>query len=197
MTQISITRALTELKTLDKRIQKAIDSGTFVSYSGQFNAPSPQSKDAVANYQSIVDLLERRKRLKSRIVTSNGTTQVVICGKQMTVAEAIETKSSIKHYENLLARLKSQYAEMNRTVESLNDRVRRDLENKTKLDKEDSKTDIVDFSRKYVEMHGVKIYDPLQIKKKIDEIENYVTTFNGEVDFVLTEKNSTTLIECE
>lgn len=199
MTKITITRALTELKTLDKRIQKAIDSGTFVSYQGQFNAPSTQSKEAVASYQSIMNLLERRKRLKSQIVMSNAATQVIICGKQMTIAEAIETKSSIKHLDTLLARLKYQFADANTTVENLNDRVRRDLENKTKLtsEKDDAKVDIVEFSRKYIDMHGVKLYDPLQIKKKIDELEDYVTKFKGEVDFVLTEKNSTTLIDCD
>jgi len=197
MSKITITRALTELKTLDKRIQKAIDSGSFVDFKGQFHQPDPYVKKAEASYQSIMDLLERRKLIKSRIVMSNATTTVVICGKEMTVAEAIETKSSINHLENLLSRLKAQSAQAHRNVESLNDRVRRELERKTELtgDKDDGKVDIVDFSKKYMDMHGVHLYDPIDISGKIEDLEGYITQFNSEVDCVLTEKNSTTFIE--
>ena len=196
-TKITITRALTELKTLDKRIQKAIDSGSFVSFEGQFHQPNPHSLKAVSSFQSIMDLLERRKKIKSSIVSSNAQTLVTICGKQMTIAEAIETKSSIKHMENLLNVLKRQRAEANLRVEQLNDRVRRDLENKTSLggDKNTDNVDIVDFSRKYMEMHGVKLFDPLKIGQRIETLEEYVSQFKSEVDFVLTEKNSTTFIE--
>ena len=197
MSKITITRALTELKTLDKRIQKAIDSGTFVSFHGQFFKPDENSKSAQSNYQSIMDLLERRKQIKSLIVMSNAVTKVIIYGKEMTVAEAIETKSSIKHLENLLNRMKSQFAQANKNVESLNEKVRRDLESKTKMsgEKDETKFDLTEFSTTYVDLHGVKLYDPLKISSKIDEIENYITGFNSEVDFILTEKNSTTYIE--
>lgn len=197
MSKITITRALTELKTLDKRIQKAIDSGTFVSFHGQFFKPDENSKLAQSNYQSIMDLLERRKQIKSSIVMSNAVTKVIIYGKEMTVAEAIETKSSIKHLENLLNRMKSQFGQATKNVESLNEKVRRDLESKTKMsgEKDESKFDLTEFSTTYVDLHGVKLYDPLKISSKIDEIENYITGFKSEVDFILTEKNSTTYIE--
>lgn len=195
-TTITITRALTELKTLDKRIAKAIDSGTFVSYEGQFHKPSEQSKSAKASYQSITDLLERRKKIKSLIVMSNAQTEVTVCGKIMTIAEAIETKSSIRHLENLMNRLKYQYADATKSVEHINDKVRRDLENKTELKGEkDSNIDIIEFSNKYMDMHGVKLYDPINIQSKIKGLEDYITNFNSEIDFVLTEKNSTTFIK--
>jgi len=197
MPKITITRALTELKTLDKRIQKSIDSGTFVSFHGQFNKPTPRSKTAVADYQSIMDLLSRRKRIKSLIVMSNATIKVIICGKEMTVAEAIETKSSNKHYDNLVSRLKSQFASASSTVESMNERVRRELERKTQLtgDKNDTTLDIFQFSKTYMSMHGVELYDPLNVPNKVKKLEDYLMQFRSEVDFILTEKNSTTLIE--
>ncbi len=197
MSTISITRALTELKTLDKRIQKAIESGTFVSYQGQFYAPSPYAKNAQASYQSVMDLLERRKKLKSMIIMCNAKTMVTICGKDMTVAEAIETKSSIKHYKNLLAVMKKQYAEANRNVEAINHRCRGELESKTSRsseNKDDHKMDLVEFSKRYMEMHGVKLYDPLAVNSRIDDVEKYVREFEDEVDYVLAEKNSTTMI---
>lgn len=197
--QISITRALVELKTLDKRIQKQIDSGVFVSYKGQFHQPSPQVKDAVSKFQSTLDLLERRKKIKSAIVSSNANTKVRICGKDMTVAEAIETKSSIKHYKSLLAILKRQYSETSVTIENINHRVRSDLENKTtreskKHNEEEKEMDLVEFSKKYMEMHGVEIFDPLKITSKIEDLEKYIVDFESEIDYILSEKNSTTLI---
>ena len=197
MSKITITRALTELKTLDKRIEKAIDAGTFVSTIGKFQKPEERSRDAGKNYQSIRDLLERRKKIKSLIVSSNALTTVKICGKTMTIAEAIETKSSIKHYEKLLNRLKYQYAEAIRGVESHNNRIRRDLENKTNAsgNEKDSNFDIEDFSNKYIEMHGIDLFDPIKICEEIKKLEEYITDFNAEVNFVLTEKNSTTYIE--
>ena len=196
MQSISITRALTELKTLDKRIQKTIDTSSFVSYQGQFHQPSPYTKTAQNDYQSVVDLLERRKNIKSKIIMCNAVTMVNICGKDMTVAEAIETKSSIKHYKNLLAKMKQQYAESNKQVEMINNKVRNDLENKTTRENKDDKTmDLVEFSKKYMDMHGVKLYDPLGINVKIEHIENYIRDFENEVDYILSEKNATTMIE--
>jgi len=143
--------------------------------------------------------LERRKKIKSAIVMSNATTKVTICGKDMTIAESIETKSSIKHLDNLLNRLKAQFAQESRTIESINEKVRRDLESKTKMtsEKEDTKIDLNEFSNSYVKMHGVTLYDKLKISSKIEELEDYITKFRSEVDFVLTEKNSTTYINVD
>ena len=199
MSEITITRALAELKNLDKRIQKAIDSGTFVSFQGQFYKVSPEHKNPAATYQSIMDLLENRKSIKSQIVMSNATTKVTICGKEMTIAEAIETKSSIKHLDNLLSRLKAQYAEATRTVENINEKVRRDIESKTKMtsEKEDSKFDLNEFSNTYLNLHGTKVYDPINASVKIAELEDYINKFRKEVDFILVEKNSNTLIKAD
>lgn len=194
---ITITRALTELKTLDKRIQKLIDSSTFISYEGQFHKSSEYVKSASSNYQSITDLLKRRQKMKAAIVSSNATTIVTICGDKMTVAEAIETKSSIKHYKTLIEKLKNQYSQANRDVETINERTRRDLDNKLNnmtKEKDAGISNLNEFSEKYIEMHGVKLTDPIKITEKIENLEKFVREFEDEVNYVLTEKNSTTMI---
>lgn len=199
MTSISITRALVELKTLDSRIQKKIDTGLFISYKGQFYQPAEGVKDAIANYQSINDLIDRRKKIKAAIVTSNANTIVTICGQNMTIAEAIETKSSIKHKKNLLAILKAQYGTTITTVENINARVRKDLENKSTResgnDKDKQNMSLEDFSKMYIGLHGVEIHDPLKISQKIEQLEQFITQFEQEVDYILSEKNATTLID--
>lgn len=197
MSGISITRALVELKTLDKRIQKQIESGIFVSYKGQFYQPAEGVKDALANYQSVNDLIERRKKIKSSIIKSNATTKVNICGSEMTVAEVIETKSSIKHKKHLLSIMKNQFGNCVTSVENINAKVRKDLENKSSrdADKERQQMSLEDFSKTYVSLHGVELFDPLKISQKIEQLEQYIIQFEQEVDYVLSEKNAVTFIE--
>lgn len=197
MTEISITRALVELKTLDKRIQKQIDKGIYVSYRGQFHRPQQGIEDAMANYQSVNDLVDYRRRMKSAIVKSNATTTVTICGNEMTVAEAIETKSSIKHKKNFLAVLKMQYGNAVREVETINSRTRGELERKTsrgESEKEKQQMSLEEFSKQYMSMHGVELFDPIKVSQRIEEMETYITSFEQEVDYVLSEKNAVTKI---
>ena len=195
--KISITRALVELKTLDKRIQKGIDTSVFVSYKGQFYQPAEGAKEAASAYQSVNDLIERRKKIKSAIIKSNANTMVKICGMDMTVAEAIETKSSIKHKKNLLAVMKNQYGTACTTVEHVNSKVRKDLENKSTrdADKEKQQMSLEEFSKTYVSLHGVELYDPIKLSQKIEQLENYITQFDQEVDYIMSEKNAVTMIE--
>ena len=197
MSSISITRALVELKTLDSRIQKKIDTSVYVSYKGQFHQPADGVKDALANYQSANDLIERRKKIKSAIITSNATTKVTICGQEMTIAEAIETKSSIRHKKNLLAVLKAQYGNSVSTVEAINGRVRKDLENKSSRDgdKDKQQMSLEEFSKTYINLHGVELFDPLKVSQKIEQLEQYIIQFEQEVDYILSERNATTIIE--
>lgn len=197
MVNYSITRALVELKNLDKRIQGQIDKGVYVSFRGQFHRPSNGIENAQASFQSVNDLIELRKRIKSAIVKSNATTKVTICGQEMTVAEAIETKSSIKHKKALLGVLKTQYGEAVRNVEMINARTRQELEKKSTRDndKDKQQMSLEEFSKQYMEMHGVELFDPIKIGQRVEELEAYITGFEKEVDYVLSEKNATTMIE--
>lgn len=197
MTEVSITRALVELKTLDSRIQKKMDSSVFVSFRGQFHQPAEGVKEAVANFQSVNDLIDRRKKIKSAIITSNATTKVTIVGTEMTVAEAIETKSSIKHKKNLLAILKTQYGQAVNQIENINAKVRKDLENKSSRDndKDKQQMSLEEFSKTYFALNGVELHDPLKISQKIEQLEQFITQFQQEVDYVLSEKNATTMIK--
>jgi hypothetical protein len=198
MTEITITRALVELKTLDKRIEKQIESATFVSYEGQFHKPSPEVANAVSTFQSINDLIDRRKKIKSAIVMSNALTKINICSQEMTIAEAIETKSSIAHKKSLLNMLRNQYGTTVNTVEQINARVRKDLEQKSSMqptEKDKQMVSLEDFSKSYISMHGVKLSDPLEVTKRCEQLEKYITQFEQEIDYLLSERNATTLIK--
>jgi hypothetical protein len=203
---MSITRALVELKTLDKRIQKLIGETVFISIKGELRKPDTRATNAQSNYDKVRDLMNRRIKLKSSIVSSNANTKIRVCNIDMTVAEAIEMKSSINNYKTLLASMKRQYGDSVTLVESENQRSRNTLENsltrvKSGFDTSSntqvgSGTDINvgEYSRQYMSIHGVELFDPIKLNEKIESLEKFITEFETEVDFILSEKNATTII---
>ena len=75
---------------------------------------------AKADYQSIEALIKRRNAIKSAIVVSNATTKIEVAGVKMTVAEAIERKTSISYDIQLLDKLKEVYADLVGEAENVN-----------------------------------------------------------------------------
>lgn len=193
---MSITRALVELKTLDKRIQKLIGETVFISIKGELRKPDTRASNAQSSYDKVRDLMNRRIKLKSAIVSSNANTKIRVCNIDMTVAEAIEMKSSINNYKTLLASMKRQYGESVAMVENENQRARNTLENSLTRNKSDSTTElnVGEYSRQYMSIHGVELYDPIKLNEKIESLEKFITEFETEVDFILSEKNATTTI---
>tara|TARA_R100001163_G_C5068138_1_gene207985 strand:- start:1631 stop:2317 length:687 start_codon:yes stop_codon:yes gene_type:complete len=200
---ITVTRALVELKTLDKRIQQLIKDSIFVSFQGQLRKPDARAKNAQSSYDRIRDLMNRRVKLKSAIVTSNASTRIHVCGMDLTVAEAIEMKSSIKNYKGLLNKMRQQYGDAVSTVEVENQRARSTLENSLSRgngrgnnsgDDRLNEINVSDYSLQYMRVHGVELFDPIKLEDKIEGLEKFITEFESEVDFVLSEKNATTYI---
>jgi hypothetical protein len=193
--EITLTRGLSKLKTLDKQIQNLIQESTFVSYSGELRPAPPAAKQSKARFQQIGDLIEFRRKLKSAIITSNAMTRITICGREMTVAEAIEEKQSIKHKKTLLSRLRSQYSDSLLQVETHNNRIRSNLEKETRYQSDDKKTDTTeDYQRGYMKLHQISLYDPISVAPQIDNLDQYIRDFECEVDHVLSESNAVTKI---
>ena len=198
--QISVTRALVELKTLDNRINKLSQTSMFISIMGELRTPDVKSTGAASNYDKITDLLSRRVAMKSAIVISNANTRIRICDMDLTVAETIELKSSIKNYETLLNTLKHQYGDASDNVEMYNEQTRNNSDtiittnNLTKKENGVEITDITGYSKNYMKLHMIELYDPINIRSKIEKLEDFITKFKDEVDFILSEKNATTQI---
>lgn len=202
---MSITRALVELKTLDKRIQKLIGETVFISIKGELRKPDTRASSSQSNYDKVRDLMNRRIKLKSAIVSSNATTKIRVCSMDLTVAEAIEMKSSINNYKTLLSTMKRQYGDAVNSIEVENQRARNTLENsltRTRADQGSnganssggSDINVGEYSKQYMTIHGVELYDPIKLSEKIESLEKFITEFESEVDFVLSEKNATTQI---
>ena len=124
MRKITITEGLVELKLLDSRIRKAtVKDWAIGVYSKDVTQENKKKFEEVtkANYQSIKDLINERAKIKSAIVKSNAKTQVKVGEKKMTVAEAIERKSSIDYEKDLLSEWKTSLAQATNTVEKGNE----------------------------------------------------------------------------
>jgi hypothetical protein len=142
--------------------------------------------------------MNRRVKVKSAIVASNANTRIRVCGMDLTVAEAIELKSSIKNYKTLLNRMRQQYGDAMARVEQENARARSNLENSLAKANTDSnsgeKMNVTDYSKSYMKIHSTEIFDPIKLEEKINSLEKFITDYESEVDFVLSEKNATTKI---
>ena len=201
MKKITITEALVELKLLDARIIKATNQD-WVACIKKSEGKEPREefeKKVKANYQSVMDLIRERNDIKSAIVKSNALTTLKVGDVEMTVAEAIERKSSILYEEDLLSRWKNQYATAQNREQSLNKEVEYRLDEMLKALLGSEKAEIGEaqksLSENYLAMNGAEILDPINLKEKIGELEAKIETFKGNVDTALSLSNATTFIE--
>lgn len=207
LTKITITRGLVELKLLDKRINDRITSVNFVGViqgkkdiTTKLLRKDELEKEAKSGLQSIKDLIERRKKIKSLIVASNAETKVTISSKKYTVAEAIERKNSIEYEKELLRELRFQLEKAESEITRQNKKMEETLENLLgqQLMSEKKKTeDAEQFIKSYKELNEYRIFDPISIRKSIKEIDEEIDMFLAEVDFTLSESNATTFIEID
>lgn len=201
---MTITRGLAELKLLDARIHRGIDEAEFAAVViGEkpvkgYSSNEEFSRKSRASLQSIESLIARRKAIKAAIVVSNATTYVMIAGQRMTVAEAIERKSSIHYEEALLGQMRQQYQQALAEIE------RRNAEAQVRLDRlleanfgKESKAKDSEYeaiAKPFMAQNEAKLVDPVKLKERIDQLTNEIESFRSEVDFILSESNTLTKI---
>ncbi|MEC1493793.1 MULTISPECIES: hypothetical protein [Bacillus] len=202
--ELTITRALSELKMLDKRIKRAVNEATFgglmigKKLPNGFRTTEDLKSRAKADYQSIEALIKRRNAIKSAIVVSNATTKIEVAGVKMTVAEAIERKTSISYDIQLLDKLKEVYADLVGEAENVNQKVTERLDKHLEtLFGKDGKVKAAEnqeIVKSFLAENEAKIIDPLNLKEKIDCLSKKIEDFEMEVDFALSESNTLTKI---
>lgn len=203
MAKISVTRALAQKKALNDKIQRATSIPFITALTGGKHATGKTEQELVttlkASIQSVKDLIDQRKVLTSAIVRSNAVTEVTIAEQKMTVAEAIERKSSIQFEKALLNTLKQQLAQVNASVERTNVDVQRRLEDLLKTavgkDRKVDDSELRAITDPFRAQNEAKALDPNDVAKLIESLQTEIDAFELEVDFALSEVNATTLIE--
>lgn len=202
MRRMTITEGLAELKLLDDRIKKAVSKDYI--WSGKKTEITEAAKEehgriAKANYASAKDLIENRNAIKAAIVKSNATTVLTIGGKDMTVAEAIERKSSIEYDKMLRDEFIRQYKNAERTANTANERVQERidamLERVAASGNPDIETAQKVMSEAYLANNGWDIVDPLDLMEKVNALDIEIAEFEKNVDIALSMSNAVTFIE--
>lgn len=206
MERMTIHRALSELKLIGSKIEKQTDeiipSGIMQKdklVNSVYKKEDFEAK-ALRGFQSVVDLIDRRNKIKSAIVKANGATQVMIGGEIMLIADAINLKAIIGLKKNLIASLTKKHNSAKAGLEQNNAKIDANALQlaSVALGKQNVKVADDEVQRvigPYLESNKYILVDPLEVEKKIEEMAKKIADFEAEVDAVLSEINAVTFIE--
>jgi len=197
MAQITITRALSQLKSIEKRIT-GLASQEYVTA-----RPCTASKESLekvhttqlANYNAVNDLAKQHIKLKLAIQKSNLETVVTISGTKMSVAEAIETKNFyVKQLSDVLMRVSTQLNTAQAKVRQSEEAANRSIEEQLRTNK-DSSQQLLDEVRKN-QLHQLVAFSGIDATtESVLAWKEQVQAFLEEVDFALSESNAVTTVE--
>jgi hypothetical protein len=206
MERMTIHRGLAELKLIDAKIQKTINeivpSGVYQpgkNINGHTNEAEFKSQ-AESKYTSAIDLIARKTKIKKAIVKKNGETELKVGTIVMTIADAITFKSLIQFKKDLIQILKQRHQQTLGNLDKNNAVIEKNLQvileatygkDNVKANTDDVKT----LRENFLSINEFKVFDPLDVNKKIEELEKEVSEFETEVDAALSEINATTFIE--
>lgn len=212
-----VTQALDERDLLVKKIANKIEKASFVDtikpneekvYAKRITKED-YAQEAESAYQQIMDLIDRFQKIDAAIVASNAQTEITTSYGTFTVAGAISLRSRLRGlgvYEdeadfegNLQNKMKAEYNERVRFCDNKNSQLQSTAEdmrlsilgrdNKTKDDKPLSVVEA------YVKENTTELVDPLDVKKKLEALEEKRSTLLTELDTQIKVSNATTFIE--
>ena len=203
--QISLTRLLNEIKVTDAKINSTVRGKSFIANGVGSKLPTGySSKDELetqlkSNFQSVKDLLIHRSKLKSLLVNANATTTVVVAGETLTIAQAIERKRTIALEKEFLHALNQQFTSISNAVTNHNTKVDQQIDTQLQAlfgkDRKVSTEEAEAVSVPYRKQNEAIVIDPLNLRVEIEKLQNFITQFESEVDFILSEANARTLVE--
>lgn len=206
--QITIHAALAEIKKLKQRIEKGTKNAVFIgnmkksadTVNGYAHSKQDFKTIVEANYKSLTDLIKNLNEYKSKITLSNAVTTLEVGQEVMTVAEAINRKQYIEYEKTLLKTMKNQYDRVVSNTTFRNEEVESDLNDQVMaLTNKDpkAKDNLAGFMEQYRNSNSWENIDPLNLKAKIDELEERIFDFEANVDAALSVSNATTTITIE
>lgn len=212
-----VTQALDERDLLVKKITDKIAKASFADTKKRNEAKVMDGriteedfrKAAESSYQQIMDLILRFQKIDAAIVASNAVTMIQTSFGEYTVAGAISLRSRMRgsgSYEdeadfeyNLCKKMKSELDKRLLTIESKNKQLESTAENmrlsilgKDSKAKDDKPLEVVNT---YVQENTTELVDPLDVQKKIDEMQEKRAKLLSELDTQIKVSNATTFIE--
>jgi hypothetical protein len=209
---MSVTRALVELKRTAERIQQTLSGSQFaaVTVGLDQNRKVQGSNKTVAETEASIrgsfdkmdSLIANRQKLKAAIVKSNALTTVTILGKTISVAEAIELKSTLDSRRSYLQYVRQHAMIARSTVEHGNQVLEDGIEkllttaygsDRAKIDPSIAES----IAKPQRQQKQLAMLDPVDIDAKIVKLQDEISQIESEIDFVLSESNARTEIEVD
>jgi len=208
---MSITRALTRAKTIEKQLARLVESQFVVTLMKRevddvTDVYQDNLKMTQSNFDQFNDLFAELNNIKAAVRKSNEVTKVVIGGEELTVADALVYKNTIVYRNSFLDRITRE----NRNAESRVEQSKISADTKFASVRENliKNSQGQDISEDYLKT--VLTEEERRLKKAIVEVKvsginnvneyieaerKRIDTFLEEVDYVLSESNATTIIE--
>ena len=212
-----VTQALDERDLLVKKISDKIAKASFIDtikpneekvYAKRI-AKDEYAKESEATYQQILDLIERFQKIDAAIVDSNAKTTVTTSYGTFTVAGAISLRSRLRglgaydgeaDFEGKLQeKLRGEYNERVRFCDLKNSQLQTTAENmrlsilgRDTKTKDDKPLSVVEA---YVKENTTELVDPLDVKKKLEVLEEKRNILLTELDTQIKVSNATIFIE--
>ena len=205
-----VTQALDERDLLVKKINDKIAKASFVDtikpnedkvYAKRIDK-AEYAKEAEIAYQQINDLIRRFQLIDAAIVESNAKTEVNTSYGTFTVAGAISLRSRLRGMDaydgeadfegRLKSKLNNEYFERvqfcdmkNGQLQSTAESMRLSILGRDAKAKDDA----------YMKENTTELVDPLDVKKKVDMLEEKRNILLTELDTQIKVSNATTFIE--
>lgn len=211
---MTVHKALAELKIIDDRINKAITSGTYVVANKHSNQKihgmtiDEFKTQMQADFKKVSDLIARRNAIKRAVVASNAVTKVKVGDTEYTVAEAIEMKNHGMEFKDYFMRaISTQYVRAKNELDlnsgdPLEKRAEQYVLSVIQAQPKDSKMAVDSDAMKnlraqYIKDNQYDIIDPIGVKNVIDGLDTEVSEFLTEVDAALSVSNAITVLDIE
>lgn len=164
---------------------------------------------AKSAYQQIMDLIDRYQRIDAAIVASNAATMVKTGYGEFSVAGAIALRNRLKGngiyshegaFENrLITEMELEYQKhveyadtKNKSLEAQAETMRLSILGKDSKVKDARPLEVVDT---YIRENTTEVIDPLDSKKKVQELKEKIDSLSKELDTQIKVSNATTTIE--
>ncbi len=205
---MTVHKALSELKVLDKRINDKISQIVVCATNKHSNTKvngvsiDDCKKQMKEQYQSVLDLIKRRNAIKTALSNSNAKTKLTVSGNEYTIAQAIEMKrSGIQQMKEVLSRLSSQYNNCQRQIATSQQQISDAAEkyvvglygNKEKATSEEAKSTY----NLYVEQNSLDFVDAIGVSDEVKRIDDEISAFESDIDSAISVSNATTVVEVE
>lgn len=166
-------------------------------------------KEARSSYQQIIDLIHWYDKVDQAILRSNAETIIETSYGTMSIANALALRSRLScsnaydsdsNFEgNLMMKLQEELNEKIRVMEQKNkglqntaETMRLSILGKDTKTKDETPLKVVDV---YVQENTTELIDPLNVCKKIDELNKRRETILNELDTKIKVSNATTFVE--